>query len=142
MFRLLVVDDDPYVLRAIAAVLTVYETRCFLSPRNALAAVARGEHFDAAVLDYRMPELTGFELQDAIAEVDPRLAERVVFATGSPEVFRAARKRGVPVAKPFSTQQLQTVLASVLAAEDLSAPDRGERESVEDPDTEPTWESA
>lgn len=137
MTRLLVVDDDARALQAMGAVLSRYETVCLGSSPDALAAVAAGGRFDAAVFDYRMPVLDGFQLQDAVAVHDPVLATRVVFVTGSPEIFRLATQRGVLVPKPFTAQQLLRAVAQALDAPASSSV--VEAESVEDPDTAPTW---
>ncbi|TDU23199.1 signal transduction histidine kinase [Panacagrimonas perspica] len=77
--RLLVVDDNDTnrrILRSSAAEwgMQVVDTA---SPREALAMLQRGEHFDLAILDYLMPDIDGIELAARIRQLDssrqPRL---------------------------------------------------------------------
>ena len=67
--RLLVVDDEPGMLRAVERVLTpLYDVRTARLPSQALeiAATAR---FDLGILDVRMPEMDGFALMAKLTEL-------------------------------------------------------------------------
>ena len=60
--RILVVDDEPGMLRTVERVLSgSYEVHSARLPSQALAAAA-AESFDLAILDIRMPEMDGFDL--------------------------------------------------------------------------------
>src|SRR5690606_17267170 len=79
--RILVVDDDPGMLRATERVLAPqYEVTSCRTSREALQRAASCTP-DIALLDVRMPDLSGFELRDALRGLCPDLD--VIFMTGS-----------------------------------------------------------
>lgn len=58
--RILLVDDEPNVLRALSRVLKNYQVVTFTSGEDALLA-AKERIFDMVISDYRMPNLNGVE---------------------------------------------------------------------------------
>ena len=111
----LVVDDDPIVLRSTARVLArEYDVEPFESPRALLARASAGP-VAAVVTDMRMPEMNGFELATALHALDPALPIVMVSATGAEDDAADAVARGVSacLAKPFGPGEL---LAAVEAA--------------------------
>ncbi len=81
--RVLVVDDEPAVAAAIRRVLaSQHEVVVRASGEEALAAIGRGERFDAIVCDLMMPRMTGMELHEALARLAPDQAARMVVLTG------------------------------------------------------------
>jgi CheY-like chemotaxis protein len=85
MARLLLVDDDPIVARAVGRVLTRqgHQVEVLGDPVAALAR-ARAELFDLVITDFRMPELDGLKLANLIAAEDPGLP--IILLTGSFDV--------------------------------------------------------
>jgi sigma-B regulation protein RsbU (phosphoserine phosphatase) len=116
--RILVVDDEPGMIRAVERVLGashhVVGTR---SSREALA-VAIGFNPDLAIVDIRMPDLDGFELMAALkarfAEID------VILMTGSVDdlddkLIRAIRSPAFYfIQKPFDRDVLKTLVERCL----------------------------
>lgn len=81
--RVLVVDDDPLVLRALTRILARdFEVAAARNGREALDMVRAGGIFDAMLCDLMMPELSGIELHEVLVQDDPELAKRTVFLTG------------------------------------------------------------
>jgi PAS domain S-box-containing protein len=81
--RVLVVDDDPLVLRSLTRVLARdFEVASARNGREALDLVRAGGNFDAMLCDLMMPELSGIELHELLEQDDPELAKRTVFLTG------------------------------------------------------------
>jgi len=81
--RVLVVDDDPLVLRSLTRVLARdFEVAAARNGREALDLVRAGATFDAMLCDLMMPELSGIELHAVLERDDPELAKRTVFLTG------------------------------------------------------------
>src|SRR5206468_11102639 len=79
--RVLVVDDDPAMLRTVERILSPrHEVRGYSTGEEAIEA-ARREPFDVAIVDVRMPGLDGFEVTRAIRTLRPRT--EVVLVTGS-----------------------------------------------------------
>lgn len=57
-------------------------TTCCL-PQEALELVRGGARYDVILSDVMMPRMTGIELHDAIAAIDPAQAARTIFVTAS-----------------------------------------------------------
>jgi PAS domain S-box-containing protein len=80
--RVLVVDDEPMVARALGRLLAAHDVVTTQHGRDALARFRAGERFDAVLCDLMMPELSGMELHAAARALDPLLADRFIFITG------------------------------------------------------------
>jgi PAS domain S-box-containing protein len=87
--RILVVDDEPMILKSVRRTLEPHEVVEFTSARKALAALRAGERFDVIVCDLMMPEMTGMELYQALLELAPDQAQRMIFVTGGAFTARA-----------------------------------------------------
>ncbi|HEY0094872.1 MAG TPA: ATP-binding protein, partial [Archangium sp.] len=119
--RILVVDDEPMIGMAIRRTLQrEHEVVALTSAREAQARLTSGEAFDIILCDLMMPEMSGMELHQAVANHSPGLAGRMVFLTGGAFTANArAFLNHVPnhrVEKPFSTQELRGLVQSLLAA--------------------------
>ncbi|HEY6560525.1 MAG TPA: EAL domain-containing response regulator [Polyangiaceae bacterium] len=86
----LLVDDEPQVLRSLARNLSGCEftVETFGSAEQAVQRVARG-HVQVIVSDISMPGMSGLELLRAVRQYDPDLP--VVLVTGLPAVESAAQ---------------------------------------------------
>jgi PAS domain S-box-containing protein len=112
--RLLVVDDEPVLVRAWARQLERigYRVTALESARRALAAVERAPHaFDAALLDRLMPELDGVGLAVAIHSIRPDLP--ILLMSGFIEDLPSDRYRDLGI----RTVLMKPVPARVLAFE-------------------------
>jgi serine phosphatase RsbU (regulator of sigma subunit) len=122
--RILVVDDEPGMLRAVERVLSgSYEVRTAQSARQALELL---EDFtpQLAILDVRMPEMNGFVLMSRLREQLPGLD--VIFMTGAvhemdEQLIRAIRERAFYfIQKPFDRAVLLTLVERCLELRRLS----------------------
>lgn len=117
--RILVVDDQESVGRAVERVLRGYDVIALVDPREALARITGGERFAVVLCDLMMPEMTGAVLYDRVRAIDPEQAERMVFITGgaiTTETRTFARNIGRTVLlKPFVVDELRAVVARVAA---------------------------
>jgi sigma-B regulation protein RsbU (phosphoserine phosphatase) len=116
--RILVVDDDPGVLRAVTRVLgSRHQLATASSPAEALA-LAPIFRPDLAILDIRMPAMDGFELMQRLKAVLPDLD--VIVMTGSITEPDALLIRAIQqgafyfIQKPFDREVLQTLVARCL----------------------------
>lgn len=80
--------------------------------QQALAVLGTAQHIDAALLDFRLPDMNGLELAGRVRGLRPDL--RMVMVSGQP-VGQAelARIPGPPVGmlmKPFTASQLEDLL--------------------------------
>jgi CheY-like chemotaxis protein len=116
--RLLVVDDDPNVARAIRRTLArEHEVTVDTDPRAALRRIAGGERFDLVVSDLMMPDMSGMALH---AELAARgLGEQVLFLTGGAFTPQArAFLASVPnprLEKPFDGAVLRALVAKLVS---------------------------
>ena len=113
----LIVDDDPSVLRALSRLLRSYgvRSRTFSSGPELLADPHHSEA-DCFVVDVHMPVMNGYELANKLAGTTP----------GSPIVLISAHVEEVEqwqdkaemasalLVKPFSGSELMTALAQAL----------------------------
>lgn len=126
--RVLVVDDEPGLLRAVERVLAAsYHTLCCRSAREALE---RAPAFapDIALVDVRMPDRSGFELMDDLRAVCP--AVDVIVMTGSlgqldQSLVRAIRMKAFYfIQKPFDRDVLLTLLGRCMEVRRLADENR------------------
>jgi phosphoserine phosphatase RsbU/P len=112
--RVLVVDDDPAMLRSVERILAPgHEARGFSSGEEALRAF-REQPFDVAIIDIRMPGMDGFQLTRAVKELRP--STEVILVTGSisdidEKLVRSVKERaGFFITKPFSRSVLTSLV--------------------------------
>ena len=100
----LVIDDDPLIREVVADMLDTlgYAVREASGGEAAIIAIARAGIADLFLIDLRMPDLSGAELQELIAKDFADI--RVIFMTGHPDELPASK---APVlAKPFTFNDL------------------------------------
>ncbi|MFT7580003.1 MAG: two-component system NtrC family sensor kinase [Myxococcota bacterium] len=119
--RVLLVDDDPRVLKVLAAyVRPTHDIVSANSGAEAQALLTHDRGFDAVVCDLMMPGTSGVALHRWLVAHDPGLAERVAFVTGGvfvDEVQAYLATLANPIVyKPFDAVALMTALAPLVAA--------------------------
>jgi CheY-like chemotaxis protein len=117
-FRVLIVDDDPMVARAIVRIIGKrHQVTVVHAAKDALATLTGGELFDAILCDLMMPQMTGVELFERVHAFSPELARRMVFITGGAFTEQAIEfLRGASntcLEKPFDPALLNDVVARV-----------------------------
>ncbi|MBI4510512.1 MAG: PAS domain S-box protein [Deltaproteobacteria bacterium] len=81
--RVLVIDDEPAIARALCRVLEpLHDVVSASSGREALEILGADGSFDVIFCDLMMSEMSGIDMHSALLESDPALAERVIFMTG------------------------------------------------------------
>jgi len=87
--RILVVDDEPHICRALDRLLT-HEGHKVDTAGNAERALRRlyRTHYDLILLDIRMPGMSGIELYEQIREIFPTLQHKVICVTGDVSLVR------------------------------------------------------
>jgi PAS domain S-box-containing protein len=119
--RVLVVDDEPFVLRTLDRILSpLHEVALASSAAEALARIADGVQFDAVLCDLMMPGMNGMEFYRELQRRSPELASRVVFVTGGAlvdQVRSFLEAAGAPVVeKPFAPAQILEAIERLVAA--------------------------
>lgn len=118
--RLLVVDDERFLLETIARTLDEpYAVQKAHGGRDALALLERGDRFDLILCDLLMPDMTGMEVHAELCARFPDQAKRTVFMTGGAftpkaQTFLNGGSHRV-LEKPFSNSELLAFLEHCLA---------------------------
>ena len=112
--RVLVVDDDPEVLRFVETVLADEGFEAVAAADGSDALRRLGERaFDLLLTDIRMPGMDGFELVRRARQSHPDV--RVLFMSGYSREYRIDPNRDDFVAKPFRPRQLLGCVYEILA---------------------------
>jgi PAS domain S-box-containing protein len=117
--RILVVDDEPTVARALVRVLREHDTVVAQSGREALGLLEHDRDFDVIFCDLMMPQLTGMDVYEWIQAQQPGLESRFVFLTGGAFTPRArAFMDEVPnifLEKPFEASLVHQIVRERVA---------------------------
>lgn len=126
--RLLVVDDDPLLVRVSSRQLTDrgFTVRSTTDSMEALHWIQENpEEFDLLITDQIMPQLTGVELAAKVNEIRPGLP--VIICTGNREMISGEQALAIGVRryvnKPVRGDELGDVVEAVFAevmSEDVS----------------------
>jgi CheY-like chemotaxis protein len=115
--RLLIVDDEPLVLRSLARVLQDYDVTTLSSPEEALRRLASGDSWDAILADVMIPEMNGVEFARRVVEACPHVAGHITLMTGgtaTPVIRTMLEQSGLPaIGKPFDLGALRALLATM-----------------------------
>lgn len=89
--RVLVVDDEPMMARAVQRLLgSEHEIVATTDPTVAVELVRSGKRFDVILCDLMMPVLSGMDVYDAVVRLDAAQAQRMIFMTGGAFTTRSA----------------------------------------------------
>ncbi len=119
--RLLVVDDEPDVMKVVKSILESfgYEVLGLTDSRQAVERVER-QKFDGIFVDARMPGVDGIELVRRIRNSASNISVPIVMLTGYDDVdtMRAAFRAGITffMPKPPDMQKLANLLRPMQAA--------------------------
>jgi PAS domain S-box-containing protein len=113
--RVLIVDDDALLLRALTRVVGEHhDVTTVTDGRDALRRIKEGDRYDVVLCDVMMPVMTGIALHAELAAIAPDTAGRMVFMTGGAFTAQArAFLDTVPnriLEKPIAPRDLQAVL--------------------------------
>jgi len=115
--RVLVIDDEPAILRAFRRVLYTNEVVVAASGPDAMQKLASGEAYDAIFCDVMMPEMSGVEVYQRIAERYPGQERKLVFMTGGAFSEPAAHFIGSvdnpKLKKPFTGTAVRALVAAI-----------------------------
>jgi CheY-like chemotaxis protein len=107
----LLIDDEPLILKVMMQMLSrEFDVTLEPSGRAALERIRRGERFDAILCDLMMPQVTGMDLYEAVVELAPGQATKMLFLTGGAFTPRARafveERPEMLIEKPFDASTL------------------------------------
>jgi len=115
--KILVCDDDERNLLLCVEMLE-RENYQVKAVRNGQAAIdlARKEHFDLLLVDFRMPGLNGLETFQAVREFDPETVGVIITGYGTFSIATDAIKSGFQrfITKPFTYEELVFAISETL----------------------------
>ncbi|MDP9033833.1 MAG: PAS domain S-box protein [Myxococcota bacterium] len=117
--RILVVDDERLVIRAVERTLSEdHDVVTVVAAREALALCAAGAKFDLILCDLMMPDMTGMDLHRELSVVVPEQATKMIFLTGG--AFTTLSRQFLSdtpkehLEKPFDPANLKAVVRRYL----------------------------
>ncbi|HXV77475.1 MAG TPA: response regulator [Candidatus Polarisedimenticolaceae bacterium] len=120
--RILVVDDDAPVVELLREVLVDqdYEVDTASTGSQALERI-RAEIYDAAIVDFGLPDMDGVTLHHRIRQLDDELAGHTIFISGMSQTednlgYFAAYSRGF-LSKPFEVREVLAAVRGIFAAD-------------------------
>ena len=133
MSRLLIVDDDESILKALRRLLSItpctsgetsftLEIDIFSSPQEALEK-ARHTAYDLVLSDYRMPFMNGVQFLKAFREIQPDAARLILSGYSDLNgLIGAINEAGISrfISKPWNDYELVSAIAQALALHDLT----------------------
>jgi DNA-binding NtrC family response regulator len=115
--RILVVDDEPNMLRLLKTILMDKTGYVVITTNNPLevSKLLQEDSFDLVVTDLKMPLVDGLDLIDIVRKVDARLPIIIITAYGTTETAEEAVQKGAYdfITKPF---RKETILITIKRA--------------------------
>jgi DNA-binding NtrC family response regulator len=131
--RLLVIDDEPNMLRLLKTILMDKTGYTVITTNNPLEvqSLLLQEPFDLVITDLKMPLVDGIDLIDIIKKVDIHLPIIIITAYGTSEIADEALKKGAYdfILKPF---RKETILITIKRALEWKRM-QGELEALKNP---------
>jgi DNA-binding NtrC family response regulator len=132
--RILVVEDDQYVLESLGLLLTQegYEVGTASEGQTALQHIRNGA-FDLVIADLKMPKMDGLELLKKLRAIAPEIMVIIMTAYGSIKSAVEAMKLGASdyITKPISADEIRLVLQKVLEKQSLIMEIKALRQELE-----------
>ncbi len=118
--RILVVDDEPFIVQLVADMLSEEGYQVDTAANGLLALEQIQQHpYDLILSDLRMPALDGLALYRELEQKWPDLLRRIIFVSGTleqPEYRSFLKETGVPILpKPFDLDELRQLAERHLA---------------------------
>jgi CheY-like chemotaxis protein/anti-sigma regulatory factor (Ser/Thr protein kinase) len=114
--RVLLIDDDPLVIRALRRLLRRHEVTSVERGREAISLIDQGREFDVILCELMMPELTGADVYQQVASLGRGAERNFVFLTGG--VFTDHLRRFLETVpnprfeKPIRADHLERILSA------------------------------
>jgi two-component system response regulator (stage 0 sporulation protein F) len=115
--RILIVDDADEVVALCAGILkTLGYAVTGASRGQAALDLIRAEAFDLVIVDYKMPEMSGFEVFEAARAMRPDMAFMLLTGHTSSDIIEDATDLGFTstLTKPFTREQLRLAVERTL----------------------------
>ena len=116
--RLLVIDDEPNMLRLLKTILMDKTGYTVITTNNPLEvqSLLQQEPFDLVITDLKMPLVDGIDLIDIIKKVSFQLPIIIITAYGTSEIAEEALRKGAYdfILKPFRKEAILIAIKRAL----------------------------
>jgi len=120
--KILIVDDEPRIAQVVKDMIgTDHETSVVTTGTDALQLLMQEPdetRYDLILCDLHMPEISGMDLHEKLAELRPAIAERMVFMTGGTFTERSrnfvSKVANAVIDKPIDIGQLRRLVTTTL----------------------------
>ena len=130
MSRILIVDDNETMRSGIALVIQRmgFEAKMAASGAEALSMLAENDTYDLVITDFRMDEMDGLQVLEAVRRLHADVDVVIITAHGTIDIAVQAMQKGAVdfITKPFPPEALQLKVKRVLS----HRADRQERERL------------
>jgi len=115
--RLLLIDDEPLVLRSLRRMLADHDVEIANGGIEALGRLKQDSDYDLILCDLMMPDMDGTVLYAEIERAMPDVLERVIFCSGG--AFTARTKQFVEqsartiIEKPLTREAFEDIVAEL-----------------------------
>jgi DNA-binding NtrC family response regulator len=117
MVEILVVEDELSVAGALRIILEDggYLVRVAMTGREGIE-LAHEHRFDVTISDYRLPDITGTDVLQAVSKINPESSTVLITAHSTPELIAEARARGIKkvLTKPFQPSEILALLTNLV----------------------------
>jgi len=131
--RILVVDDEPNMLRLLKTILMDKTGYVVCTTNNPLevSKLLQEDSFDLVITDLKMPLVDGLDLIDIVRKVDATLPIIIITAYGTTETAEEAVQKGAYdfITKPFRKETILIAIKRALEWKQL----QGELEALKNP---------
>lgn len=127
--HILVVDDDPVLRTLFQALLEIYGYTSETAKNGGEAVIKlAGANYDAVLLDYMMPGITGLMVLQHIQQRHPSIPVGMITGHADGQVASQALAAGARAClyKPFGCKKFENILRSMLGTASLRAVASGE----------------
>jgi DNA-binding NtrC family response regulator len=116
--RILVVDDEPNMLRLLKTILSDQTGYDVVTTNNPLevSKLLQEDHFDLVISDLKMPLVDGIDLIDIIKKIDSSIPIIIITAYGTLETAEEAVQKGAYdfITKPFRKEAILITIRRAL----------------------------
>lgn len=124
--NVLVIDDESCILKMMELVLSNsgFNVTTAKNGSDGLAAYGNGAKYDVVVSDYRMPDMTGIEVEQEIIRRDPSAKVIIVSGFGGCDTALEAMNRGATdfLRKPFAPEALRDAVRAAIERDGKHTP--------------------
>ncbi len=125
-YRILLVDDDPLVLKSMQRLLRRHDVHTVPGGAEALELLGQDSAFDIILCDLMMPDVTGMDVYEQLAAQGDGLERRIVFLSGGAVTARAqsvlASAPNLRFEKPVDPKRIELMLQSAVESFNSAGP--------------------